>query len=399
MDRRLTLRKSIIAGAALTASLALAGTAQADTVTTDFDGFDDGSVHNQGGWLAANTNVDQDVVPVAVGKALRISNAFTSGSFSDMPHSKPVAKRAGENEATNRLVNEFTIQAPETFVEGLGITFSPDEGQGSRMSRVRFEDRADGVHVLFADATFVDQDIATLDRTVPHKVEIETTFVQGHDNDVVRVIIDGDQKMRGGSWENYYRESEERNPSASDRLLIRTAGVAAPLTVDNGFLVDDVTTKSSYVRSPAPLNPPAPGPAGQDGTNGTNGVNGADGVNGTDGANGTAGNDGVNGTNGVNGANGANGTDGVTNVIRDNGTITGATLRTLHVRKIAGMKFISARASLRGKSVKSIHGRTIKVDLRGKAAGKYRVVIAAKYKADGKVYKVRSVRGLSIVRK
>ena len=372
------MRKSIITGAAVTASLALAGTAHADTVTTTFDGFADGSVHNQGGWLAANTQVDQDVVPVAPGKALRISNAVTFGSFGDMPHSKPVTKPAGEDEATNRLVNEFTIQAPDTLEPGLAVTFSPDEGLGSRMSRVRFEDRADGVHVLFADATFVDQDIATLDRTVPHRVQIETTFVPGHDNDVVRVVIDGDQKVRGGSWENYYREVEERSPSASDRLLIRTAGAAAPLTVDKGFLVDDVTTTSSYVRNPAPLTPPAPGPAGQDGGDGTNGVDGTDGVNGT---------------------NGVNGKDGVTTIIRDNGTIAGATVRTLHIKKIAGMKFIGARASLRGKSVKTIRGRTVKVDLRGKAAGEYRVFITARYKADGKVYKVRSIRSLSIIRK
>ena len=56
------------------------------------------------------------------------------------------------------------------------------------------------------------------------------------------------------------------------------------------------------------------------------------------------------------------------------------------------MKFVSARASLRGKSVRTIRGRTIKVDLRGKSVGRYRVFITAKYKAHGKVYKVRSTR-------
>ena len=100
------------------------------------------------------------------------------------------------------------------------MTFSPDEGLGSRMSRVRFEDRGDaGLHVLFADASFEDQDIATLDRTSPHNVKIETTFVKGDDNDVVRVFIDGDQKVRAGSWENYYRDFEERNPFPSNRVL------------------------------------------------------------------------------------------------------------------------------------------------------------------------------------
>ena len=111
--------------------------------------------------------------------------------------------------------------------------------------------------------------------------------------------------------------------------------------------------------------------------------------------------DGKNGTNGTNGKDGAAGPareGDVPQAVRDN-TVAGATLRTLHVRKIAGMKFISARASLRGKPVRTIRGRTIKVDLRGKSAGRYRVVITAKYKAHGKVYKVRSTRSLRIVQK
>ena len=62
------------------------------------------------------------------------------------------------------------------------------------------------------------------------------------------------------SWENYYRFDEERNPSPTDRLLIRTAGAAAPATLAHGFLFDDVTSTSSHVDNPAPLNPPAPGP-------------------------------------------------------------------------------------------------------------------------------------------
>ena len=107
------MRKSIITGAAVAASLALAGTASADTVTaTNFDDFTDGTVNDQGRWQAVNTNVDQAVVPVDGGKALRISNAFTSGSFGDMPHSVPVTRPASENDANNRLVNEFQIQAP-----------------------------------------------------------------------------------------------------------------------------------------------------------------------------------------------------------------------------------------------------------------------------------------------
>ena len=152
------MRKTTIAGAAIAASLAFAGTAQAGpVVTTTFDDFTDGTVNGQDGWLASNTNVDQDVVPVAGGKALRISNAFFSGSFGDMPHSKPVLKAAGENEGANVLVNTFTIQAPAAYKSGLAMAVSPDDGQGSRMSRVRFDDTSDGIKVSFADSTFVDQ--------------------------------------------------------------------------------------------------------------------------------------------------------------------------------------------------------------------------------------------------
>ena len=46
------MRKLIIAGTALALSLAFAGTAQADTITTTFDGFADGSVNGQDGWKA-----------------------------------------------------------------------------------------------------------------------------------------------------------------------------------------------------------------------------------------------------------------------------------------------------------------------------------------------------------
>ena len=304
------MRITIIAGAAITASLAFGGTAQASNsanpvMMTTFDGFNLGTVDGQGGWLASNTNVDQDVVDVEGDKKFQISNAFFSGSFGDMPHSKPVLKPAGENEAANVLVNKFTIQAPDTFIPGLAMAVSPDDGQGSRMSRVRFNDTANGVDVLFDDSTFIPHTIATgLDRTVEHTVEIETTFIYGHDNDVVRVIIDGTEVKRGGSWENYYRSDEERNPSASDRLLIRPTTPVAPSTIDNGFRFDNVSSESKHVDNPAPLHPVMlpQGPKGDDGADGQDGVN------------------------------------GVTTLIHDRGAVTGASMRTVHASKIKGMQ-------------------------------------------------------------
>jgi hypothetical protein len=119
------LRK-LIMGAAVALPLVFAGTAQADTVTTTFDGFADGTVNGQDGWKVTGP-YDQQVVDVAGDKALRISNAITAGSFGDMTFSKPVTKPASEADAANVLVNEFTVKAPDTFVPGLIVSISPDD--------------------------------------------------------------------------------------------------------------------------------------------------------------------------------------------------------------------------------------------------------------------------------
>ncbi len=140
---------------------------------------------------------------------------------------------------------------------------------------------------------------------------------------------------------------------------------------DRGFTVRQRDEEfNSHVGTPAPLNPPAPGRSRlrtAQRHNGTNGVNGK---------------------------------DGVTTVIHDRGKLTGNTVRTLHARKIQGKKFLSVRASLRGKRL-NVHGRTVKVDLRGKTVGNYNVVMVAKYKSKstGKIHTERTIRSLSIFRK
>ena len=259
------MRKLMTAGTALALSLAFAGTASADTNTTTFDSFADGTVDTQGGWTA-HSKYDQAVVAApGAGKALRISNAVTDGSFAGMPYSAPVSNPAGETEANNVLVNEFTFTAPDTYVPELAVSVSPTGAGGSRMSYVRLEDSANGVKVVFRDGTFGDQLIDTLDRSAPHTIRFETTFVKGDDNDVVRVFIDDTPKARGASWENYYRFDEERNPPVTDRLMWRlnltpTTQDVADAIDGNGFLFDDVTSTSLHVNNPAPLNPPLPAP-------------------------------------------------------------------------------------------------------------------------------------------
>ncbi len=81
--------RKVIMGTALALSLAFAGTAQAERVTTTFDGFADGSVNGRitgaAGRLMRSTTSRRAVIG---GKALRVSNAVTSGSFGEMPYSE-----------------------------------------------------------------------------------------------------------------------------------------------------------------------------------------------------------------------------------------------------------------------------------------------------------------------
>ena len=102
---------------------------------------------------------------------------------------------------------------------GLHMSVSPDNGSGARMSYLRFEDQADGVHVFFDDvnnpgpvgtvSNFTDTDIATLSRDRAHSIRFSITFKPGPGNDVVRIYIDGNEATRGTSWENYYRYDPE----------------------------------------------------------------------------------------------------------------------------------------------------------------------------------------------
>ena len=107
---------------------------------------------------------------------------------------KPVAP-AGENAATTFLTTSSRSRLTAGSKPGLAVSFSPT-GQGLADELRASRGSATTACTSFsADATFVDQWIATLDRTDAHRFRFVTTFVHGHDNDVVRVIIDGDQKV------------------------------------------------------------------------------------------------------------------------------------------------------------------------------------------------------------
>jgi hypothetical protein len=250
---------------AVGALVTFAATATADTtgiITFEPPDYTTGDINGQNGWLKLNPNFDVAVTNTGAIdglQSLRLSDAYTSGSFGDQTFSPGVtpASEAG----LTRFDAKFTIRTTSASEQsGLHVSVSPDDGTGSRMSYLRFEDRADGVHVFFDDATdpgplgtqasFSDQDVGTLSRTAAHTVEFAITLVPGAGNDVVNVYIDGQLAKTGTTWEDYYRYDPEQAgngnvvPSVS-KLLFREAGDAHPANSGEGFLVDDVSLASS----------------------------------------------------------------------------------------------------------------------------------------------------------
>ena len=255
------------------------GAALADSVgpiTFEPPTYTAGSINGQNGWMKTGP-YDAAVVAVSAfpasagygfgAQALRISNAVTSGSFGDQTLAPLLTSAAGESAGSSRFDASFSIGTTLAAQQpGLALSVSPDDGAGGRMSFLRFEDQADGVHVFFDDvtdpgpvgtaATFNEHDIATLDRAHSHTIRISIDFVSGPGNDVVKVYLDGVLKGTGGSWENYYRYDPGQAAShnvvpVTRTLMFREGGsvIAAPATLGNGFLVDNVSYAASNVSS------------------------------------------------------------------------------------------------------------------------------------------------------
>ena len=246
-------------------SLSFAGVARADSQgPITFENYGLGSVNAQFGWSSTGT-YDQSVVAqgrfAAFGtQSLRISSAVTSGAFGDQTFSPGLSDPVGEGMTARHFDATFQIGTTQNGVQpGLHLNVSPDDGNGGRMSYLRFDDETDGVHVYFDDVTdasfgtvaiFNETDIATLDRTTAHTARFSIGVYSGPANDVVRVYIDGALRAVGTTWEDYYRYDPEQSGSGNqipviDKLGFFERGVAASAAPDGGFLIDNVALSST----------------------------------------------------------------------------------------------------------------------------------------------------------
>ncbi len=275
MSKSLTTGRLVAATLFAVAALIIGvSTVSADSSSVNFENppYSVGNINGQDGWMKTG-GFDVAVANNTYGIAsfglqtLRISNAVTSGSFGDQTFSKSLADEAGETAAQNGGMSggtrqshfeaQFELASVSTAQQpGLIMSVSPDRGDGARMSYLRFEDQADGIHVFFDDVNsagaFIETDIATLNRTAPHTIKFVMDFVDGANNDVVKIYIDGVLEITGTSWENYFNIGENNPTRTVDSLLFRTSGTAVPANSGNGFLVDNM----SLMSGPAPVAAP-----------------------------------------------------------------------------------------------------------------------------------------------
>jgi hypothetical protein len=248
----------------------------------DFEGFALGSVNGQNGWTVTNSAFDYAIADTtglyggALGtRALRVSNAVTSGSFGDQLFSEQLANEAGETTAENgglsggvrqkRYSTSFTFASADPSAEqpGLVLGVSPDRGDGARMSLVRLYDTPTGLKVTAFGFNHDDGDsfpettvAANLDRTAVHTLSLTMDLVDGVANDRVSISVDAGQPVVIGSWEEYFRVVEGNPSRTVDSLLFR-ASIAAPNSAaiaGKGFYIDAVQQASGITPTP-PLTP------------------------------------------------------------------------------------------------------------------------------------------------
>ena len=245
-----------------------------------------GNINGQDGWLKTGA-YDVNVVNNTYGfktfgsQSLRISDAVTSDSYIDQTFAKPLANAVGEADSTDggfsrgTLLNHFEMQfdIASTKVSqqpGMHVSVSPDRGDGSPMSYLRFDDTPLGINVFFRDVqgtvpngvdgcatsvcgNFVETQIGgTLGRSVANNIKLTMDVVDGPENDAVKVWINGTLVHTGTSWEDYYRldpkASAEPSPRIVKTILFRESGVANLSNAGNGFLIDNLNLLSSNVK-------------------------------------------------------------------------------------------------------------------------------------------------------
>jgi hypothetical protein len=234
--------------------------ANAQFYSTSFESptFSTGNVHGQDGW----SNSGPYVANVSGAQAhtgsqsLYRDNTVASGSFGDQTFSPGIGVGVGETGSVglttgyNKVATDFWFYNGSSAADGSVISAALTDSQGSRAWSITIDNRVSaGVGLTFFGASGTNSSNISFDafsmgtaaRGAWHRIQTETTYIDGESNDIVKVWLNGSLIVSTGTtWEQYYRHSTEQAGNgnqlwAVDRMIFRSSIQGA----GSGFYIDD----------------------------------------------------------------------------------------------------------------------------------------------------------------
>jgi hypothetical protein len=168
---------------------------------------------------------------------------------------------------SNHFAQDFWFRSVSTSTDpGLNGSISADDGTGLRMNFFRIRENAGNLEAVYqgydvGTGTFPEYPVASgLVWGTWYHVHIDTDFVDGPGNDVVRVYLGtslalgaGDLKVTANSWEDFYGVGQK---VAVNSVLIRLRDDPGTGNLPLGIYMDDFTFLSGATASVPPLPVP-----------------------------------------------------------------------------------------------------------------------------------------------
>lgn len=286
-----------------------------DSNTQTFDNMAVGPITDgENGWtVIGNSPRDQAVVDLGGGNhAFQMSSDPSIPDFAG-PYSPQLSVAAGEPDtgaAYSGQLIKFDLKAVDPTPDGSRLEI--DFGNAAGTDRNNFmviESFAGGIRIAVSEPTADGSDftgdetdpppndyrqlIAGVDPTVSHTIEMRLDYVDGPDNDVIDIYLDGKLIGTTTTFENYHdalnpgQHIANAQANLTDRVFFRPSANGAPQdgaggSVDQGFLIDNLTT-AVYNNTSGAGNDADNVIVGNDGDNILTGAGGKDRVSGGDG--------------------------------------------------------------------------------------------------------------------
>lgn len=245
-----------------------------ETDTENFESFTNGPiVDGTNGWKNVGTH-DDEIVDLSGNHKLRMSSDPSDGAFGG-PYSRALSGTAGEPSTTADFSNHvisFTFQAVNPVADNsrlevdFGLADGTDRnnfmviesinGQGIRIAVN--EPQSDGINWAnndFSAFTGNRELISGVDSSVEHTISLELEYVDGPNNDILKIFLDGVLIGTTTTFENY-RDFHDPSTSGNThdvnaemfqtgRLFFRGSASGAPNDgnggENQGFYFDDIT--------------------------------------------------------------------------------------------------------------------------------------------------------------